>query len=282
MEIFKYRKNLKLHLAKLRTEGRSLGFVPTMGALHEGHISLIRKAKTETGAVICSIFVNPTQFNDKKDLEKYPRPVEMDIAMLEAAGCDVVYIPDTGDIYPDGQEMKASFDSDGLDTRLEGASRPGHFAGVVQVVKTFLDIIEPNRMYLGQKDYQQYVILTKLVEKMKMSVTVVRCDIVREKNGLAMSSRNARLSEPVRWKAGIIYVTLRYAVSLFPLLSFAEIKNMAVDAINSVEGFKVDYFEILDAENLNVIENKNNVREIVIVTAVIVDGVRLLDNVVIG
>ncbi|MBC8046192.1 MAG: pantoate--beta-alanine ligase [Fimbriimonadaceae bacterium] len=279
MQIIKNRSALTPAISQLKSNGKTIGFVPTMGALHEGHISLIVRAKADCDVVVCSIFVNPTQFTDAKDLEKYPRPVEEDIKMLQDAGCDILYLPDEKDIYPYGKTITNKFDFGALENMLEGASRPGHFAGVAQVVKILLEIVQPNILFLGQKDYQQYIILKKLVETQRLNIEVKKCPIIREENGLAMSSRNSRLSSELRFKAGIIYATLNYAASLIKILPFAEIETSCFDAMNALDDFEVDYFEILNAENLS--EIKIDTKEIVIVTSVIAGGVRLLDNVVV-
>jgi pantoate--beta-alanine ligase len=280
MQIIKHRSELTPLSTRLRSEGAKIGFVPTMGALHQGHISLVEQSKNRTNITIASIFVNPTQFNDQKDLDKYPKPIEQDIAMLEAAGCDILYLPQADDIYGPITEVTDTFDLGGLDLGLEGASRPGHFAGVAQVVKFLLEITRPDILFLGQKDYQQCLILTQLVGSLQMPVEIAMCPIYREPNGLAMSSRNVRLSADIRQKAGAIYATLQYAVTLIPILSPEEIQQTAIASLNTLANFKVDYFLILNAKNLQPITGQEKVSAILIITAVIVDGVRLLDNIV--
>lgn len=282
MQIIKQRNQLTPISNQLKAEGAKIGFVPTMGALHQGHISLVEASKKRANITIVSIFVNPTQFNDPKDLEKYPRPIEQDIRMLEAAGCDILYLPEASDIYGPVTQVTDKFDLAGLDLELEGASRPGHFAGVAQVVKLLLEITRPDILFLGQKDFQQCLILTQLINSLKMPVELVMCPIYREPHGLAMSSRNVRLNPQIRRKAGAIYASLQYAAAMVNILTPQEIQQAATAALNTIEGFNVDYFLLLNADNLKPITPETPANRIVIITAVIVDGVRLLDNMVIS
>lgn len=282
MQIIKQRDQLTPLSTRLKAEGAKIGFVPTMGALHQGHISLVETSKKRSNITIVSIFVNPTQFNDPKDLEKYPRPIEQDIQMLEAAGCDILYLPEASDIYGPVTKVTDKFDLAGLDLELEGASRPGHFAGVAQVVKILLEITRPDILFLGQKDFQQCLILTQLINSLKMPVELVMCPIYREPHGLAMSSRNVRLDTQIRQKAGAIYASLQYAAAMVNILTPQEIQQAATAALNTLEGFNVDYFLLLNADNLKPITPETPTTRIVIITAVIVDGVRLLDNMVIS
>lgn len=282
MQIIKLRNQLTPISNQLKAEGAKIGFVPTMGALHQGHISLVEASKKRANITIVSIFVNPTQFNDPKDLEKYPRPIEQDIRMLEAAGCDILYLPKASDIYGPVTQVTDKFDLAGLDLELEGASRPGHFAGVAQVVKLLLKITRPDILFLGQKDFQQCLILTQLINSLKMPVELVMCPIYREPHGLAMSSRNVRLNPQIRQKAGAIYASLQYAAAMVNILTPQEIQQAATAALNTIEGFNVDYFLLLNADNLKPITPETPANRMVIITAVIVDGVRLLDNMVIS
>lgn len=282
MQIIKLRNQLTPISNQLKAEGAKIGFVPTMGALHQGHISLVEASKKRANITIVSIFVNPTQFNDPKDLEKYPRPIEQDIRMLEAAGCDILYLPEASDIYGPVTQVTDKFDLAGLDLELEGASRPGHFAGVAQVVKLLLKITRPDILFLGQKDFQQCLILTQLINSLKMPVELVMCPIYREPHGLAMSSRNVRLNPQIRQKAGAIYASLQYAAAMVNILTPQEIQQAATAALNTIEGFNVDYFLLLNADNLKPITPETPANRMVIITAVIVDGVRLLDNMVIS
>ncbi len=281
MLIFKTRTDLMAQLYMLRLKGQTIGFVPTMGALHTGHISLIESAKKSDDKVVCSIFVNPTQFNDPSDLKKYPRTLNKDIAMLKKAGCDILFVPEVEAIYDEGVIVNEYFDFNGLDSKLEGSSRPSHFAGVAQVVKLLLEIVEPHKLYLGQKDYQQYLILSNLIKSHNLQVMTVMCPIMREENGLAMSSRNERLSEELRKNAGIIYLTLKKAASQINYVPIDEIETTAIASINQLPDFKVDYFKVLDAENLEPVNQISNVNNLIIITSVITGGVRLLDNLLI-
>ncbi|MBK8486507.1 MAG: pantoate--beta-alanine ligase [Bacteroidetes bacterium] len=280
MKLFLHQSDLKKYLHSVKKQGHSIGFVPTMGALHAGHISLIQQSKTTNDLTVCSIFVNPTQFNDSTDLAKYPRTTEADISMLLAAECEVLYLPQTKDVYGDVVKVQTQFDFEGLDTGLEGSSRPGHFAGVAQVVKLLLEIVQPDILYLGQKDYQQWAIINKMNSLLNLSVQVVRCPIYREENGLAMSSRNSRLSVEARGTAGIIYTTLQWAISKLAEMKFDTIEMEARKKIDANADFKTDYFKILNAENLKPMVKYNEQNAFVIVTAVVVEGIRLLDNVV--
>jgi pantoate--beta-alanine ligase len=288
MQIVKTRQALTPAILSLKNEGKKIGYVPTMGALHEGHVSLMQLAKSDNNILVVSIFVNPAQFNDPADLAKYPRPIEKDLELLALAGCDILYLPEVEDVYPEGMETTKTvknaggevFDFGKLGKKLEGASRPGHFAGVAQVVNILLQAVQPNVLYLGQKDYQQYLILKKMVTFLHLPITVVRCPIIREQHGLAMSSRNVRLPEELRKKAGIIYATLLYAGSLLPVLPLTHIEACCINAINSLDDFAVDYFEILDADTLDT--PMANTGQRIIITSVIVGGVRLLDNLLVG
>lgn len=282
MLIFRQQIPLITHLRRRREEGLRIGFVPTMGALHEGHLSLIRQSRAANSLTVCSIFVNPTQFNDPKDLEKYPRPVEKDMELLLEAGGDVLYLPSAKDVYGGKAEVTETFDFGGLENRLEGASRPGHFAGVAQVVKLLLDIVQPDQLILGQKDYQQCLILRRLVDQLHMPVTVVMCPIFREPNGLAMSSRNVRLTPELREEAKYIYQSLLKAAVELKELPVQEIIDRAIAFLNRQPGFQVDYFEILNAEDLQPVHSISDAEKMVIITSVIVGGVRLLDNVLVG
>jgi pantoate--beta-alanine ligase len=250
-----------------------------MGALHAGHISLIEHSKKETDLTICSIFVNPTQFNDKSDLEKYPRPIEKDIDLLINAGCDALFLPDYEDVYPENFDFDASVDLEGLDLTMEGAHRPGHFHGVVQVVRRFLDIVKPDKLYMGQKDFQQFTIIGHVIEKLDLPVDLVVCPILREPDGLAMSSRNIRLNEDARNLAPVIYKTLSEArANYLAGMSVAEVKKQALDSLN-IPGVTVDYFSIIDTKTLQEVEEKG-FNPIAALTTVNIGGVRLLDNMI--
>lgn len=261
-----------------RLHGKSIGFVPTMGALHEGHLSLIARAKAETNLVICSIFVNPAQFNDASDLKWYPRPIENDIAMLTNAGCDALFIPEVEDIYPDGLDQLTVFELGHLETFLEGASRPGHFQGVANVVNRLLSITTPDFMYLGQKDFQQVKVLERLLTITGSPTRIVICPILREKSGLAMSSRNIRLTPEQLSFASVIYASLQFAQTNYRQFTPEQLKTICIDKMESAGAARVDYLEFCDTDSFFPVEDWPDAEHIVAVTAVLVGKVRLLDN----
>jgi pantoate--beta-alanine ligase len=248
--------------------------------LHSGHISLIELSKKQNGLTICSIFVNPTQFNDPKDFEKYPVTLSADTDLLLQAGCDVLFIPDVQQIYPEGiDSARQTIPLAGLDTILEGASRPGHFQGVAQVVKRLLDIVQPHALYLGQKDFQQVLVIKKMIEHFNLPVQVVRAEIVREENGLAMSSRNVRLSASARQKAGVIYEALRLVKECYGRVNSEVLLLEAQQRIlHILLEAKIDYLIIVDAVTLLPVGDNSNSEKVLLV-AVWVEGVRLLDNI---
>ena len=262
-----------------RKNGVSIGFVPTMGALHKGHLSLVRKAKKENDLVIVSIFVNPTQFNDKKDLEKYPRTLELDISLLLRARADVVFTPASSEIYPEGDQKGNDIDLGGLDSYMEGAFRPGHFKGVAQVVKRLLDIVTPDRLYMGQKDFQQFTIIAHMIRTLKIQTDLVVCRILREANGLAMSSRNERLTKETREKAGLIYKTLQSVKKYQNTKSVKELEDYGMKRLN-IAPFIPEYFTICDGNTLKPIQNINDTSYAVACVAVWGDGIRLIDNII--
>lgn len=279
MRIFRFQTDLRAYLSDQRNQGLSIGFVPTMGALHEGHLSLLKTALTQTEIGVVSIFVNPTQFNDTADLEKYPRTPGADIGLLEAAGCQVLYLPDATDVY-DGRET-ATADLGGLDAILEGASRPGHFAGVAQVVGILLDIVQPDKLFMGQKDYQQIQVVNRMLAQRGDGVVLVMCPIVREENGLAMSSRNRRLSAEGRERAGQIYRTLQKAAREAVQKELPVIELESREHLDSQPDFAVDYFSFRHPQTLEPLRHPPADGRMVLVTAVLVEGVRLLDNVLV-
>jgi pantoate--beta-alanine ligase len=278
MLIFRHRVDLRQYLQKTALAGRITGFVPTMGALHDGHVSLITAAKQDGCLAIASIFVNPTQFNNAGDLDKYPRTIGADVARLEEAGCDILYLPEIEDVY-DGSESKEHLDFQGLDQVLEGNSRPGHFAGVAQVVRILLDIVQPDSLYMGQKDYQQVQIVQSMIKTLNLPVQLLMCPIIREENGLAMSSRNTRLSADGRERAAAIYKTLQKSAREATKRELSVIEQECIEHLNSLKGFKVDYFSFRHATNLQPIRHFSAQTPLVLVTAVEVENVRLLDNI---
>jgi pantoate--beta-alanine ligase len=277
--LFKKANDLSSYIEKLKAQGKSIGFVPTMGALHAAHISLMVRAQQENDFVVCSIFVNPTQFNDPKDLEKYPRPVENDIAMLAEVKCDLLFLPEVNEVYPSGMNKLTDYDLGHLENFLEGASRPGHFKGVANVVDRFLQMVKPNRLYLGQKDFQQVKVLQRLLEVTHSPVKMVMCPILREESGLAMSSRNIRLTPEQRQNASGISKALFTIRDRSKEISPEQLQQEAIYKINQIPDAKVDYLEFCDADSFQIIHEWKDAANIVVVTAVNVGNVRLLDNV---
>lgn len=256
------------------------GFVPTMGALHSGHISLIKQSKSETDCTICSIFVNPTQFNDPNDLKKYPRPVAHDIEMLENANCDVLFLPEVDEIYPNGLSQKKNFDFGQLDKVMEGFFRPGHFDGMAQVVDRLLEIVQPDKLFMGQKDFQQLTIVRAMLRLTGRNTELVTGATVREKDGLAKSSRNVRLTSEHRKEATLIYKTLKWAKKNASSLNFDDISLQALKKL-SRNDFKPEYFDIVDGITLQKLNSLQDSDYIVACVACWVGEVRLIDNIII-
>ena len=277
MIVFKKAEDINNYLLKVRNHGNSVGFIPTMGALHLGHISLIQTAKKSDAVSVCSIFVNPTQFNDSKDFENYPSTIETDIDHLEKAGCDVLFLPSVKEIYPEGIKKVKTYDLGYPETVLEGKYRPGHFQGVCQVVHRLLNIIPADQLYLGQKDYQQYMVITKMIELTHLKTNIIICPTLREPDGLAMSSRNLRLSETNRKKAIKIFETLSHLKSHIKPGNLKEIKESAMQNLTAA-GFKVDYIEIANAYTLELLNNWDGKTPLVALIAAFLDNVRLIDN----
>ena len=275
-------QDLQIFLNKERAAGKKIGFVPTMGALHAGHLSLIARSEQENDITVCSIFVNPIQFNNPNDFALYPREYQKDQQILEDAGCNILFLPSENEVYPDVALRKIDFDPGQLGSRYEGASRPGHFAGMVAVVKRLFDIVQPENTYFGQKDYQQYLIVKKMISHYNLPVNLVMCPIYREPNGLAMSSRNERLSPENRETAALIYKLLGKAAGhIKEGLDFNAIREDAIADFNTNGNFQVDYFDICSAEGMEPATNPNIQGGILICTAVILGGVRLLDNILV-
>lgn len=281
MWIFKKIDSLQQYLNQQRKDKQRIGFAPTMGALHQGHLSLLSQASRENGLAVASIFVNPTQFNDPNDLEKYPRPIENDIEMLTEAGCDVLFLPDVSEIYPTGSRNWVSpFNFGELARVMEGAHRPGHFEGMAQVVQRLLDIVQPDRLYMGQKDFQQQTIVGAMLAQLQLPTELICCAIVREADGLAMSSRNIRLSPTARAQAPAIYALLQQAKKdrkngLSPI----QVRARALEKLAALPHFELDYLEIVDAKTLQPILNWHDAAAAVVCLTVRLDGVRLLDNI---
>jgi len=261
-----------------RQQGKRIGFVPTMGALHEGHISLIKTSTKENDKTVVSIFVNPAQFNDPEDLKRYPRNLEKDIKLLETTCCDVVFIPEVEEIYP--EPCKLTFDFCYLETIMEGAKRPGHFKGVGQVLSILFEAIQPDRAYFGQKDFQQIAVVKALLNQLSMNMEIISCPTVREEDGLAMSSRNSLLQEEHRKNAPHIYRTLQHAVRLASTMDVDALKQWVIDEINANTFLKTEYFEIVDEITLRPVKTWENNNKKVGCIAVYAGQIRLIDNVI--
>lgn len=278
MEVLKNRKTLQDYIERQKEMGKKIGFAPTMGALHEGHLSLYKAAKEENDLVVSSIFVNPTQFNNPDDLKKYPRDINRDILILKDSGLvDAVYIPEVQDIYPEKTES-LHYDYDGLENEMEGKSRPGHFDGVGTVVEELFRQVKPDNAYFGEKDYQQLAIIKKMTEKKQLPIKIKGIPIYRAKNGLALSSRNQRLKEGRRETSKVIYETLMKVNDWFRVLSISEIKKRVQDIFDDQQGMQMEYFLIADEKTLKETDFFYKDRAYRAFIVVIVDGVRLIDN----
>ena len=271
-------KPCRLSEKPLRKGGAITGFVPTMGALHDGHLSLVDMASQETGHVIVSIFVNPTQFNDPNDLKNYPRNIKKDLDLLSTHNVDSVFIPDIHEIYPSPDTRQ--FDFGRLNYVLEGGHRPGHFNGVAQVVSRLFEIVEPDVAFFGQKDYQQLLIVRKLIRMLNMDIKIIACPIIREKDGLAMSSRNQLLTPEERLHAPLIAQTMMEAKEMAREKSFQEVRSWAVNQLNNDPLMDVDYLEIVDAQNLESVSRREDSDTIIACIAVKIGKVRLIDNLI--
>ena len=280
MIIFKKTRDLHKWLEAQRLAGISIGFVPTMGALHTGHLSLIESSIKANPVTVCSIFVNPTQFNDPKDFEKYPITIEKDIELLANAGCDILFLPSVKEIYPDELSPSLKYDLGYLERILEGKFRPGHFQGVCMVVHRLLEIVMPDNLYLGQKDYQQCMVIKKLIALIGLSnaILVNICPTLREPDGLAMSSRNVRLNEDERIKATAIFRNLSF---IKENLTTGDLKGLKETAFKNLSeaGFNVDYIEIADANDLSIIDDWDGQKKLVALAAAFMKEVRLIDNI---
>ncbi len=280
MILFKHSKDLRSHLKKIRRNNLRIGFVPTMGALHPGHISLITKSKEETDVTVCSIYVNPVQFNNAEDFKNYPVTIEPDILMLENSDCDILFLPGEKEIYPEESAKKKHFDIGYLETILEGKYRPGHFQGVCMVVEKLLNIVEPTHLFLGQKDFQQSLVIKKLVELMHASLKIIIVPTLREPSGLAMSSRNMRLTEEEKVIASLLYKSLIRIKKDLATGNIRLLKDKATAELEAL-GFKIDYLEIAIAENLKIVDDIPSNKSLVVLIAAFLNNVRLIDNLII-
>ncbi len=272
---------LSARIAEARTAGKRIGFVPTMGALHAGHMALIRRCASENELVVASIFVNPTQFNEAADLMAYPRTPDADARLLREHGCHLLYLPEIDDIYPNGtdENLAAGVDFGPLTTVMEGANRPGHFDGVAQVVSRLLDIVRPDTLYLGQKDYQQVAVVREMIRQLDLRVRVRTVPTVREADGLALSSRNRRLSDPERRIAGGINRQLTAVVSgLRAGWPARKLETLAIDHLSATSGLDPEYVCVFHGDTLQPYTDGEAIRELVVATAVRVGPVRLIDN----
>ncbi len=277
MKIIQTIRELQKELLIPRKAGKSIGLVPTMGALHAGHVSLVKRSVEENDVTVVSIFVNPTQFNDKNDLDKYPRTLDADSLLLEDAGATIVFVPSVDEIYPEPDTRTFSYAP--LDTVMEGAFRPGHFNGVCQIVSKLFEMVSPHKAYFGEKDFQQLAIVREMTRQRGYQIEIVGCPIVREEDGLAMSSRNTRLSDAERQVAVGISRTLFNSLSFAKIHTLSETKDYVEQAIRAVDGLRLEYFEIVDAYSMQPIENWNEAESVVGCITVFCGDVRLIDNI---
>lgn len=278
MRVLNTRNELVNLINNLKKEGKTIGFVPTMGALHEGHLSLVKESKKNSDITVVSVFVNPTQFNDPEDLKRYPRTLEQDVELLKSVNCDIVFAPSVEEIYPEPDTRKFNFGY--LESIMEGAKRPGHFNGVGQVVSRLFDLVAPDKAFFGMKDFQQVVIIKYMVKQLKYNIEIIACPIVREENGLAKSSRNTLLDEDHRKNAPHIYNTLKKARSLASEMGVKEIREWIVNEINRNPFLDTEYVEIVDDTTLKVTEDWSEPGTKVACVAVYAGKIRLIDNIV--
>ena len=277
MKVIHTIKDLQAELSVLKAQGKKVGLVPTMGALHAGHESLVKRSVNENEVTVVSVFVNPTQFNDKNDLVKYPRTLDADCKLLEACGATYAFAPSVEEMYPEPDTRQFSYAP--LDTVMEGAFRPGHFNGVCQIVSKLFEAVKPHRAYFGEKDFQQLAIIREMVRQMQFDLEIVGCPIVREEDGLALSSRNARLSAEERENALKISQTLFKSRTFAATHTVSETLKFVEDAIAAVPGLRLEYFEIVDGNTLQKVDNWNQTSYVVGCITVFCGDVRLIDNI---
>jgi len=279
MLVFQTQNALQIELKKAQNQSKKIGFVPTMGALHKGHLSLLEESLSENEITVLSIFVNPTQFNNADDLKKYPRTLEKDVELVKKLNKNIlIYAPSVSDIY-EGNTISASFDYDGLEHQMEGKHRPGHFDGVGTIVKKLFEIVKPTHAYFGEKDFQQLQIVRKLAAKHKIPVNIIPCEIYREPSGLAMSSRNERLSEKARNESKLIHKILLEAKEKFILKSALEVSQFVVREFKKHKNFTLEYFEIAEEETLLTCKRKTKNKKYRGFIAVFIEDIRLIDNI---
>ncbi len=278
---YKTIKEVQEELKRVREKKKSIGFVPTMGALHEGHLALVREAMEDNDFVVVSIFVNPIQFNNKLDLEKYPRVIEQDIKLLEEVGCDLLFYPGVEEMYPEGEPPEEEYDVNGLDKVLEGEYRPGHFSGVITVVKRLFEIVEPDRAYFGMKDYQQLLIINTFVKNYHIPVEIVPVPTQREEDGLAMSSRNRLLKPEHRKEATLLYEVLKKTKIRSGFQTVEDVKKEVVRKFKKAKYAELEYFELVDLYTLKPLSTWVQSSHVIALIAARVGDVRLIDNMII-
>ena len=278
MQVINTITELQQLLEAEKKKGHTVGFVPTMGALHQGHLSLVQQAAMEADVVVVSIFVNPTQFNNASDLERYPRDLETDKNALASVKCDIIFAPSVNEVYPEEDTRQFSFGK--LETVMEGRFRPGHFNGVAQVVSRLFDMVKPDKAFFGLKDFQQLAIICEMTRQLNLQIDIVPCAIVREEDGLAMSSRNMLLTELQRKNAPAIARSLFESCNFVAELTITELKQKVALEINAVKGLEVEYFEIVDGDSLQPVDNWDESDYIVGCIAVFAGEIRLIDNVI--
>ncbi|WP_307184828.1 pantoate--beta-alanine ligase [Sphingobacterium zeae] len=282
MEIFKTKASLQAYLQEARKTDQKIALIPTMGALHEGHLSLLNYAKPLSDIRVCSIFVNPTQFNDPKDLEKYPRPIENDIKLLESVGCDILFLPTVDEMYPDKHEHW-HIDLGELDQIWEGEKRPGHFQGVTQVVYKLFTLVQPHVACFGQKDFQQVMVIKRMIEMKDLPIQLAICPIIRDLDGLALSSRNMRLSEEGKRIALALSRSLTYVKDhINDAIALREVKDQALKILTDTDGLSVEYFAICESTSLKEVDHIDFSKQHVALVTAWVEGVRLIDNMILN
>ena len=280
MKVINKTSDLQAIIKQFKNNGKSIGLVPTMGALHKGHLSLVKNSISNNDITVVSIFVNPTQFNNPNDLASYPRMVDKDLELLQTVGCDVVFAPEADDIYSKSEtDSRFEFDFEGLDKVMEGKFRPGHFNGVVQIVSKLFDLVRPDRAYFGEKDFQQLAIIRLMTRRYNLPIEIVPCPIVREDSGLALSSRNSLLKDNEKQVASHIYAVLNESRQFVPQTEVEELKQCAIAAIEQKPELKVEYFDIVDGHTLKSIVKWDESDYIVGCITVFCGNVRLIDNI---
>jgi len=277
MDILTDINSLKQLLSSYKSKGKRIGFVPTMGALHEGHLSLVYQAQKDCDIVVCSIFINPTQFNDLNDLENYPITIDQDIDLLKTQKCDVLFMPSSDEMYPQGLRTN-TYALNNIDKVLEGSKRPGHFDGVCTIVHRLFTIVEADLAYFGKKDFQQLAIIKQVVKNLSLTIKIKSGETIRENDGLAKSSRNTLLKPEERKKAPLIYKSLMKAKLAFDNTSYEDLKKMISNDINDINGMELDYIEIVNPNSFKPLKNKSDSKDAIALISVFLGNVRLIDN----